>query len=267
MTSSRCPPVPAPRPSPLPPRALGRRPRRPQPRRALTAAPSSPAAADASSTTYVVKSGDALAGIAWKHGVKLGALVKANNLTVASMIYPGQTLTIPPATMTIPVPTAAPVVQTPAAASPAAAPRSDLGRGDHAGPQRIDRDRAHVPAGPGRCAVQVLQRRTRRLRLLGPRRRRVEADRRQPPAPEPGAVGERHSGRLADEPDPARRPRVHLGPRRRGPHHPRRDRAVATAPGSRRSGPVARSPSARCRRTPRSSPSAASPERISGRSP
>ncbi len=51
-----------------------------------------PGAPTAGATSYTVKSGDALAGIAWRHGVKLGALVKANNLTTASMIHPGQVL-------------------------------------------------------------------------------------------------------------------------------------------------------------------------------
>ncbi len=62
------------------------------PSAAATTPGSAPAAttAAAAATTYVVKSGDALAGIAWKHGVKLGALVKANNLTTASVIIPGR---------------------------------------------------------------------------------------------------------------------------------------------------------------------------------
>lgn len=55
---------------------------------------------------YIVKPGDALASIATAHGVKLGALLKANTLTMTSSIHPGQTLQIPPATMPIP---AAPV--------------------------------------------------------------------------------------------------------------------------------------------------------------
>ena len=72
-------------------------------------APTVPAASPASapSTTYVVKPGDALAGIAWRHGVKLGPLLKANTLTSTSVIVPGQTLKIPPATMPIPAPRAA----------------------------------------------------------------------------------------------------------------------------------------------------------------
>ncbi len=84
-------------------------------------------AGTASASTYTVAAGDALAGIAWRHGVKLGALVKANDMTVASVIMPGQTLTIPPATM--PIPTARPAatpaaVSAPAASTPAAATNS-----------------------------------------------------------------------------------------------------------------------------------------------
>jgi peptidoglycan DL-endopeptidase LytE len=55
-----------------------------------------------STTTYTVVAGDALAGIAWRNGVTLGALVKANGISVTSLILPGQTLTIPPATREIP---------------------------------------------------------------------------------------------------------------------------------------------------------------------
>jgi cell wall-associated NlpC family hydrolase len=74
------------------------------------------AASTGSSADYVIRSGDALAGIAWRHGVSLGALVKANGIEVTSLILPGQTLRIPPATRPIPTnvvtraaPTAAPV--------------------------------------------------------------------------------------------------------------------------------------------------------------
>ena len=86
-----------------------------------TAATPAPAT---SSSTYTVAAGDALAGIAWRHGVKLGALVKANSITVTSVIMPGQTLTIPPATMPIPTPRSAATpaaVSAPAASAPTAA--------------------------------------------------------------------------------------------------------------------------------------------------
>lgn len=53
-------------------------------------------------STYVVRPGDALSGIAWRHGVTLGALVAANVLSVSSVIHPGRSLTIPPATRPLP---------------------------------------------------------------------------------------------------------------------------------------------------------------------
>jgi cell wall-associated NlpC family hydrolase len=68
----------------------------------------------------VVKPGDALAGIARLNGVKLGALLEANNLEATSVIVPGQTLKVPPATLPIPTPRVVPPV-TPAPAVPAAA--------------------------------------------------------------------------------------------------------------------------------------------------
>jgi LysM repeat protein len=69
--------------------------------------PTTLTSAAATMTTYVVKAGDALAGIAARNGVKLGALLKANNLTVASVIHPGRSLSIPPPTMPVPAPRAA----------------------------------------------------------------------------------------------------------------------------------------------------------------
>ncbi len=45
--------------------------------------------------TYTVRSGDALALIAARHDVSLAALLAANNLTVNSVIHPGQRLTLP----------------------------------------------------------------------------------------------------------------------------------------------------------------------------
>lgn len=46
-------------------------------------------------TTYVVRAGDALFTVASKHGVKLGALLKANKLKIDSAVHPGDTLIIP----------------------------------------------------------------------------------------------------------------------------------------------------------------------------
>ena len=45
--------------------------------------------------SYTVRSGDALALIARRHDVSLAALLAANNLTVNSVIHPGQRLTLP----------------------------------------------------------------------------------------------------------------------------------------------------------------------------
>jgi LysM repeat protein len=57
-----------------------------------TGVPSSPATGGA---TYTVRSGDALGLIAARHDVSLSALLAANNLTVNSVIHPGDKLTLP----------------------------------------------------------------------------------------------------------------------------------------------------------------------------
>lgn len=64
----------------------------------------------ATSSEYVVVAGDALAGIAWRNGVSLGALLRANSLEATSLIMPGRRLRIPPATRPLPTgsPTATP---------------------------------------------------------------------------------------------------------------------------------------------------------------
>ena len=56
----------------------------------------------AGSSTYVVEAGDALSLIAWRNGVRLSALLDANDLSVTSVIMPGQRLRIPPATRSLP---------------------------------------------------------------------------------------------------------------------------------------------------------------------
>lgn len=88
-------------------------------------ASSSPAPVSTSTavgTDYVVGAGDALAGIAWRHGVSLGALVNANGLSVSSLILPGQRLQIPPATRPIPTSSTSTAVAVTPIAAPAAAP-------------------------------------------------------------------------------------------------------------------------------------------------
>jgi cell wall-associated NlpC family hydrolase len=82
------------------------------------------AAATATASEYVVVAGDALASIAWRNGVTLGALLRANALEASSLITPGRRLQIPPATRPIPtgIVSAAPVsTPTAAAAQPTAA--------------------------------------------------------------------------------------------------------------------------------------------------
>jgi LysM repeat protein len=60
------------------------------------------------STSYQVRSGDALAGIARANGVTLGALVKVNGLATTSVIHAGQTLQLPSPTRPIPAPASQP---------------------------------------------------------------------------------------------------------------------------------------------------------------
>jgi peptidoglycan endopeptidase LytE len=73
---------------------------------------------------YVVVAGDALASIAWRHGVTLGALLRANSLEATSLIMPGRRLQIPPATRPIPtgIVSTAPATTTRAAMAPASTP-------------------------------------------------------------------------------------------------------------------------------------------------
>ncbi len=58
----------------------------------------------------MVVAGDALSSIAWRNGVSLGALLRANSLEATSLIMPGRRLRIPPATRPLPTgsPTATP---------------------------------------------------------------------------------------------------------------------------------------------------------------
>ena len=57
-------------------------------------APAAPAPA-APAGSYTVKAGDTLSAIASKHGVKLSEVLSANQLSLSSVIYPGNKLVIP----------------------------------------------------------------------------------------------------------------------------------------------------------------------------
>jgi peptidoglycan endopeptidase LytE len=61
----------------------------------VAAAVLSPAVARGDSDGYVVKAGDSLVGIAARYQVTLGSLLAVNDLTVTSLIVPGQRLVIP----------------------------------------------------------------------------------------------------------------------------------------------------------------------------
>lgn len=58
-----------------------------------------PAAPAPASGSYTIKSGDTLSGIAARNGVKLADILSANRLTTSSIIYPGQKLALPGATI------------------------------------------------------------------------------------------------------------------------------------------------------------------------
>jgi LysM repeat protein len=67
-----------------------------------SAAPASPAPAPAPGGTYTIKPGDTISSIAARHGVSAQAVLSANKLGWSSIIYPGQTLTIPQPVVSIP---------------------------------------------------------------------------------------------------------------------------------------------------------------------
>ena len=52
-------------------------------------------AAPAPTTVYTVANGDSLAGIASSFGIKVSTLLRANDLTLVSVIHPGDVLTVP----------------------------------------------------------------------------------------------------------------------------------------------------------------------------
>lgn len=54
-----------------------------------------------SSGSYTIKAGDTLSGIAARNGVKLSDILSANRLTMSSIIYPGNKLVIPGASIAV----------------------------------------------------------------------------------------------------------------------------------------------------------------------
>lgn len=81
------------------------------------AAPAAPAAPASAAGTYTVQAGDTISAIARRHGVTTSAVLSANGLSGSSIIYPGQTITIPGAA-------AAASTPPPPAPAPAPAPAS-----------------------------------------------------------------------------------------------------------------------------------------------
>ncbi|MFN8379022.1 MAG: LysM peptidoglycan-binding domain-containing protein [Anaerolineae bacterium] len=71
-----------------------------------TSAPPTPAPTAAPVTTYVVRPGDTLFGIALRFNTTVSALQRANNISNPNLIYVGQRLIIPPPGSTGAVPTA-----------------------------------------------------------------------------------------------------------------------------------------------------------------
>lgn len=70
--------------------------------------------------SYTIKSGDTLSGIAARNGVKLADILSANRLTMSSIIYPGQKLALPGASI-------APAATPPAATVTPLVPSTFLG--------------------------------------------------------------------------------------------------------------------------------------------
>lgn len=107
----------------VPGKAAAPTPAKPAPKPAAKPAPQ-PAAA----TTYTVRAGDSLSGIAARHRVSLAALVSANRITNPNLIFPGQRIQIPgtapahPAAK--PAPTPAPKPSAKPAPTPAPKPEA-----------------------------------------------------------------------------------------------------------------------------------------------
>ncbi len=156
---------------------------------------SSPAPAPSGGATYTVKSGDSMSSIAARHNVSLQALVAANrHITNASLIYPGQKLTIPGTRPSAPPP-------------PAPTPSQDLRKGSQGPDVKWVQDQlvrhgfmtsAQVATGPGifgpqtDAAVRAFQR-ARGLQadgVVGPHTRSALAGGASTPVPPPNNPNE-----------------------------------------------------------------------------
>lgn len=74
------------------------------PVRAAATTPAAPAPSPAG-RSYVVTAGDTVTAIAQRHGVTVNAVLAANGLGMSSIIYPGETLSIPATTGSVPAST------------------------------------------------------------------------------------------------------------------------------------------------------------------
>lgn len=92
--------------------------------RSATAAPQPAPAppAQAEIVRHVVVDGDTMSGIAAQHGLGLDALLSANGLSRTSLIFPGQSIVLPPAGAPAPAAAPAPVAEPAPTPEPAPAP-------------------------------------------------------------------------------------------------------------------------------------------------
>ena len=81
------------------------------------AATTAPARAAQTPVTYTVQAGDAILGIAKRYGLKYGAILKLNGITLDAVLRPGDTLLLPPGAT--PVQAAPPATTVPATTVPA----------------------------------------------------------------------------------------------------------------------------------------------------
>lgn len=94
------------------------------------AAPARKAAPAPQSATYTVKAGDTLGAISARHGVSLSSVLKANGLSMASVIHPGQKIRISGSAA---APTPAPKAAAPKPAAPSSGATYTVKAGDTLG--------------------------------------------------------------------------------------------------------------------------------------